>query len=47
MIFSSWLVENQAQSKWIEEKDNLKRSQLGIDIEEVHRSIYELAYVHE
>jgi hypothetical protein len=47
IIFTSWIVEKKFQSKWTDEKDNLKRSQLVIDITENQRSIYEVAYLNE
>lgn len=47
IIFTSWIIENKFQSKWAHEKENLKRSQLVIDITENQRSIYEVAYMNE
>jgi len=46
-LFSSWFVERNFQNNWTDQKENLKRSQLVIDITEVNRSTYELAYYAE
>lgn len=47
ILFSSWIVEKNKQSKWSEEKDSLKRSQLVIDIAENQRVTLETAYFNE
>jgi hypothetical protein len=43
-LFSSWIVEKKYESEWVNKKQNLERSQLVIDITEVRRSNYEVAY---
>lgn len=47
ILFSSWIVDKNYQSEWAATRDKLQRSQLVVDIEEVHRSLYDLAYLHE
>ncbi len=47
IIFASWIVDKKLQSKWTDQKEFLKRSQLVIDITEVSRSTYELAYYEQ
>jgi hypothetical protein len=47
ILFSSWLVEKKFQFKWNEEKEQLKRSQLVIDISESQKTICEFAYISE
>lgn len=47
VIFISWLVERNFQTKWTDEKEKLKRSQLVIDITETRRSILEVSYFSE
>ena len=47
IIFASWIVEKQLQSKWKEEKERLNRSQLVIDVTENRRANYEIALINE
>ena len=47
ILFFSWIVEKEYKSNWEEKRDELRRSQLVIDIEEVNRSIYDLEFLHE
>ncbi|HEU4789655.1 MAG TPA: hypothetical protein VFS71_08230 [Flavobacterium sp.] len=44
ILFLSWIVEKKFESNWINEKQKLERSQLVIDITEVQRANYEVAY---
>ncbi len=47
ILFLSWIVDKNYQSSYQETKEGLQRSQLVVDIEEVHRSLYDLAYAQE
>ncbi len=47
IILTSWIVEKGFQSKWVNEVEKLKRSQLVIDITENQRSTLEVAYLIE
>ncbi|MET0946320.1 MAG: hypothetical protein ABWY22_12985 [Flavobacterium sp.] len=44
ILFLSWIVEKKYESNWSNEKQKLERSQLVIDITEVQRANYEVAY---
>ena len=44
ILFGSWIAQNKFQVEWDDKIRMLERSQLVIDIEEVHRSLWELSY---
>lgn len=47
ILFLSWVIEKNIQADMAQEKEQLKRSQLVIDITEVQRSTWEVAYAKE
>lgn len=47
IIFGSWLAQNQFKAKWDDKILMLQRSQLVVDVGEVNRSIWEIAYYNE
>ena len=45
IIFWSWIVQNHYKAKWDDKIQMLQRTQLVVDIEEVHRSFWERAFM--